>query len=85
VNTKTDIRIAIQQVNWIPSFVKLKLIEQNQGRLNTKGEFIVTSERYRSQLSNRKDCIDKLYQLILDASHLPGKPSQIQIQRIKEL
>lgn len=49
------------------------------------GEFITTSERFRSQLQNKNDCFVKLYELIVLAAWLPERPTKIQTDKIHEL
>jgi hypothetical protein len=45
VNTKVDLRFALDAQSWMPAAVRRRLRELEGGRLNADGEFIVTSVR----------------------------------------
>ncbi len=61
VNTKVDLRFVFDRANWMPKLARKCLKELERGRINHAGEFVVTSERTRTQGENFQDCIDKLY------------------------
>ena len=46
--------------------------------MNKDGEFILTSEAHRTQELNKGECIKKLYNLILMASHEEAETSEEQ-------
>jgi ribosome-associated protein len=57
----------------IPDDVKMRFCAQNQGRLTVEGEFLTSSDRTRSQLRNKQDCLDLLAALLLAATKVPRR------------
>ncbi|KAJ3175596.1 hypothetical protein HDU87_006093 [Geranomyces variabilis] len=60
--------------------------EQHGPKINKRAEFVVSSDRHRTQHSNLEDCIDKLYAAITLAAEtlVVQEPTQEQIERIEE-
>ena len=58
---------------------------QERGRINATGEFVVTSERTRTQGENYEDCVEKLHAMIVKACELPKATDSAKIDRIKKL
>ncbi|KAJ2798474.1 hypothetical protein H4R20_004809 [Coemansia guatemalensis] len=85
VNTKAFMRFDLAAQSWIPSYVRQRMREQEGKRINKKGEYLITSEKTRSQRQNIEDCIDKLWQHIDRAAELPKGPSEATIRRVQEL
>jgi protein subunit release factor B len=82
VNSKVDLRFDVPSATWIPDIVKLKIKET--GKLNKRDELILQSDRYRTQQMNYDDCIEKLYQFVMDATVVPNETSELTKSRIKE-
>ena len=55
----------------VPEAVKARLRTLQRRRVTQDGELIVTSQRWRDQERNRQDCLEKLRELLLEASVLP--------------
>jgi ribosome-associated protein len=55
----------------LPGDVRTRLLTQQQHRLTKEGELILTSQRYRDQERNRRDCLDKLREMIVRAAFVP--------------
>lgn len=55
----------------VPEDVKARLRTQQRRRVNAAGEFLLSSQRYRDQGHNVKDCRDKLRELLLQAAAAP--------------
>jgi ribosome-associated protein len=55
----------------LPADVKARLEQQQRNRITTEGDLLVSSERYRDQERNREDCLEKLRQMVLQASRPP--------------
>ncbi|XP_010890183.1 peptidyl-tRNA hydrolase ICT1, mitochondrial isoform X2 [Esox lucius] len=75
VNTKAEARFHIYTADWIPEDVRQNIILKNKKRINKAGELLVTSERSRSQMKNLNDCIQKISDIIAEASVKPHEPS----------
>lgn len=52
------------------------LCQQNKTRINKVGELIVTSEISRSQQRNLEDCLQKISEMIAEASQQKPEPSE---------
>lgn len=55
------------------------LCQQNKTRVNKAGELIVTSEISRSQQRNLEDCLQKISEVITEASQQKPEPSEEDI------
>ncbi|KAJ2078356.1 hypothetical protein H4R24_004526 [Coemansia sp. RSA 988] len=85
VNTKVFMRFDLAAQSWIPSYVRRRMREQEGKRINKQGEYLLASEKTRSQRHNIEDCLDKLWQHIDRAAELPKGPSEETICRVREL
>ncbi|TPX34401.1 hypothetical protein SmJEL517_g02974 [Synchytrium microbalum] len=85
VNTKVETRFKLRDATWLPDPIKDKISLLNSSRINKQGEFVITSDRYRTQHKNLEDCIDKLYGTIVEASVLPAETSPETRQRVRLL
>ncbi|KAL3901126.1 MAG: hypothetical protein SGCHY_000846 [Lobulomycetales sp.] len=84
VSTKAQCSLHIDTATWIPVHVRTKLKTTEANRMNKRGELIFSSDRNRTQLSNLEDCIEKIYQTIMEAAALPKDPSEEQQEKVKE-
>ncbi|KAJ2337906.1 hypothetical protein GGF43_007001, partial [Coemansia sp. RSA 2618] len=64
VNTKVYMRFTLAEQAWIPAYVRQRMCELDSSRINNRGEYLVTSEKTRTQRQNIEDCLDKLWQHI---------------------
>src|SRR6266496_4137640 len=62
----------------LPEDVKARLRTKQQNRITTDGDLIITSQRFRDQERNKEDCLEKLRDMILQATLIPKprKPSK---------
>ncbi|XP_060794948.1 peptidyl-tRNA hydrolase ICT1, mitochondrial [Neoarius graeffei] len=75
VNTKAEVRFHVQTAEWISDEVRKEILFKNKTRINKVGELIVTSEVSRSQQRNLDDCLQKISEIISEASQRPPEPS----------
>ncbi|KAB5555409.1 hypothetical protein PHYPO_G00033860 [Pangasianodon hypophthalmus] len=75
VNTKAEVRFHVQTAEWIPEEVRKEILLKNKTRINKAGELIVTSEVSRSQQRNLDDCVQKISEIVSEASQQPPEPS----------
>ena len=73
VASKAVLRWDVTNSPSVPEDVKERFCAQNPGRITVEGEFVVSSERTRSQLLNRQDCLDILAGLLLTATKVPRR------------
>eukprot|EP01089_Gocevia_fonbrunei_P004088 TRINITY_DN1406_c0_g1_i1.p1 TRINITY_DN1406_c0_g1~~TRINITY_DN1406_c0_g1_i1.p1 ORF type:complete len:170 (+),score=20.73 TRINITY_DN1406_c0_g1_i1:31-540(+) len=90
VNTKVDLRFNIEEADWLDDEIKERLQELHPNKINKQGEFVLTSEKHRTQEANHKDAIAKLGEYIEEAS-IPVKeriatkpPAWMKEVRLKE-
>ncbi|KAK6187738.1 hypothetical protein SNE40_005695 [Patella caerulea] len=82
VNTKVEIRFHVESAEWIPQWVRDKLVQKEQNNINKEGFLIITSDRSRKQMLNQADCLDKLRTMIFNSCQKPYEPTEEEI-RIK--
>jgi ribosome-associated protein len=73
VNSKALLRWNFLFNRSLPEDVKERFREQFSSRLTTAGELLLTSERYRDQIRNQEDCLEKLRAMILSVATPPKK------------
>jgi peptidyl-tRNA hydrolase ICT1 len=86
VESKAEVRLALNQAAWIPAEVRAQLEKREASRVNKAGELVVTSSRHRTQLLNRDDAMVKVQSLLdaaLAATQPPKPPSAKLVQTIR--
>ena len=80
--TKVQIKVNISDANWISERTKQSLIK----KLDNTGHLHINEETSRSQSTNKNECIDKLYRLLLEHSYVPPEPTEedLAAERRKE-
>ncbi len=73
VETKVEIRFAVQDCAWIAPATKEKLLRKLASRIDNSGAIRIASSIARTQLGNRIAAIDRL-QRLLNAALQPEKP-----------
>src|SRR3979409_2034888 len=64
VATKAVLRWDVTHSPSVPDEIKARFVANNRSRLTTEGEVVIMSDRSRSQLMNRQDCLDILAALL---------------------
>ena len=70
-NSRAELRIDIQQTDFLSPAVAKRLQTQAGNRVTTAGELVLTSQRFREQNRNINDCLEKLSALLIKALALP--------------
>jgi ribosome-associated protein len=73
VASKAELRWPVTASPSLPDEVKARLCTQQRRRITTTGELVLSSQRYRDQLRNRADCLEKLRALVLQAVTVPKR------------
>ena len=73
VNSKATLRWSVARNHSLPADVKQRLLIRYKNRITSEGELLVTSQRYRDQLRNKEDCLNKLRVLIAAVATAPKK------------
>lgn len=85
VNSKVELRFPLNSNNFLPPQVVELLREKHSLRINKRNEFCVNSDRYRTQHSNLQDCLDKVYEMIMQSTVVPNDTPEETKLRVKEL
>ena len=90
VNTKVTLRFSIAESDMLSDEQKVILEEKLANQITKEGELILVSQASRSQLKNKEEAIQKLYDLLNEAlkqkkKRKPTKPTKASKERrIKE-
>jgi ribosome-associated protein len=71
VSTAVQLRFNVYASPSLPWDVRERLVKIAGKRINSAGELMITSQRYRTQAQNRDDAREKLAGLIRAATHKP--------------
>jgi len=71
VSTAVQLRFNVYASPSLPWDVRARLIKLAGKRMNSAGELMVSSQRYRTQAQNRADAREKLAALVRAAAHKP--------------
>ncbi|XP_003786190.1 peptidyl-tRNA hydrolase ICT1, mitochondrial [Otolemur garnettii] len=85
VNSKAEVRFHLATADWIAEPVRQRIAILHKNKINRSGELILTSESSRYQFRNLADCLQKIRDMITEASQTPKEPSKedAQLQRIR--
>ncbi len=81
VSTAAQLRFNLLESESIDERLKARLIQKLKGKLNSKGEIIITARRFRTQEKNKIDAIKRLTKLLEKASEV--KAQRIPTKRTK--
>ena len=73
LSTQAQLTFDLKNCTQIPPYAKQRLIQLAGRRTTGLGEIIISSERFRKQILNREDCLNRLRQLVLQALTVPKK------------
>lgn len=77
VNSKVELRFNVNGAEWLTKQIKDRLYELYPNKINTEGEFFLTSQEHRTQEKNKKEAYKKLQDIINIAS-IPVKEREIK-------
>ncbi|XP_032097632.1 peptidyl-tRNA hydrolase ICT1, mitochondrial isoform X1 [Sapajus apella] len=85
VNSKAEVRFHLATADWIAEPVRQKIAIVHKNKINRSGELILTSESSRYQFRNLADCLQKIRDMIAEASQTPKEPSKedAKLQRLR--
>ncbi|KAG8509636.1 Peptidyl-tRNA hydrolase ICT1, mitochondrial [Galemys pyrenaicus] len=76
VNSKAEVRFHLATADWITEPVRQKMAVTHKNKINRSGELILTSECSRYQFRNLADCLQKIRDMIAEASQPAKEPSR---------
>jgi ribosome-associated protein len=71
VASKAVLRWHLATSSSVPDDVKMRLATLQRRRITNEGDLLVTSQRYRDQGKNIDDCLEKLREMVLQATVVP--------------
>ncbi|XP_063098430.1 large ribosomal subunit protein mL62 isoform X2 [Cavia porcellus] len=85
VNSKAEVRFHLATADWIAEPVRQKIALTHKNKINKSGELIITSESSRYQFRNLADCLQKIRDMIAEASQPAKEPSKedAQLKRLR--
>lgn len=86
VNSKVVLRWPLSVSQGLPDDIRDRFVAAFRRKINAEGEFILTSERFRDQLKNVGDCLEKLKEMLASVAVAPktrrvSKPTRASKQR----
>ena len=86
VNSKVTLHWPVRSSPSLPDDVRERLVAKYGKRINSEGELVLYSQRYRDQSKNVTDCLEKLRQLLLNVvvppkRRIATRPSRAAKQR----
>ncbi|MFW6170825.1 MAG: alternative ribosome rescue aminoacyl-tRNA hydrolase ArfB [Planctomycetota bacterium] len=81
VNSKVTLHWNVASSSQLPADVRDRFLARYHGRINTDGDVVIQSQRYRDQARNRADCLEKLRQLILSVRYPPKRRKKTRPSR----
>ncbi|KAG0250383.1 hypothetical protein BG011_008396 [Mortierella polycephala] len=85
VNTKVDMRFVVDEALWLPEYVRDQLNSKESNRINKNGEYVLTSDRKRTQMANLDDCMEKLHDILLKMAELPKLPDAETLEKLERI
>ena len=85
VNSQAQLAWDLTKTESLPSDVLRRLKRQEANRITTEGVLRINSQKFRDQERNRKDCLNRLREMIVRAAEPPKKRKKTQTPRwVKE-
>jgi ribosome-associated protein len=73
VNSKAVLKWAVLKSYFLSHEVKTKFSELFKNKINAEGEIIISSEKFRDQGKNVRECLEKLEAYLAQAMHVEKK------------
>jgi len=71
--TKVTLRWAVMHSSALPAPVYDRFIKKFKNRITEGGDLLLHSDRYRSQLRNKNDCLERLLEMVKSVLQAPRK------------
>jgi ribosome-associated protein len=86
LSTRAELRVAVAAIEGLDETAARRLRRLAGQRLTAADELLIVSDRYRSQLRNRRDCLERLAALVERAARpprprKPTRPSRGAVER----
>ncbi|KAJ7315998.1 hypothetical protein JRQ81_002160 [Phrynocephalus forsythii] len=84
VNSKAEVRFHLTSADWIAEDTRQNMAVMHRNKINREGELIVMSQVSRYQMRNLADCLQKIRDLIAEATEKPHVVLPEDAQRVRE-
>jgi ribosome-associated protein len=89
LNTKAVLRWSVQTSRGLPEDVRARFSKRFAPRITGDGEVLLTSQRFRDQRQNERDCMEKLREMLLAVATPPKRrkktrPTRASVLRRRE-
>jgi ribosome-associated protein len=86
LNTKAVLRWAVERSASFPDDVRQRFLVRYSRRITGAGEIVISSQRFREQGQNQRDCLEKLRELVVAVAvprkrRRPSRPTKSSVQR----
>lgn len=71
VSSRAVLRWKLAENTSLPEEARMRLRGLERRRITTRGDLLLTSQRFRDQERNRTDCLDRLREMVLRALIVP--------------
>ena len=79
VATAVQLRFDVVHSSSIPDVVRKRLLNLARNQITLQGELVIKANRYRTQLRNKQDALQRLQELIKRAAVIPKKRKKTKI------
>lgn len=81
VNTRVQLRWPLDRTDALSEAVMERFRKRHRRRINKEGELLITSQRFRDQLKNRHDCLERLTALVEEVLTVPPPRRPTRVSR----
>jgi ribosome-associated protein len=71
VNSKAILRWSVTTSPSLPEDVRSRFETKFTNRLTTEGDLVLSSQKYRDQIGNSQDCLNKLKEMLMEVAERP--------------
>ncbi len=73
VSTAVELRFSVRDSPSLPDGLKARLVRIAGSRMTQDGVLVIDAQRFRSQLRNREDAVERLFEMIRAAADVPKR------------
>ena len=90
VSSQAQLRWNVLNSEQLPDDIRARFVSQQQPRITLHGDVCLSSQRYRDRERNRRDCLERLAELLRRAAEPPPvrkktkKPRRANERRLKD-
>ena len=82
VNSKAVLHWSVEKSASVSDDIKSRFMDKYANRINTEGELVLSSQRFRDQRSNAEDCLERLKSMLESVEHEPVERKSTKIPKV---